>query len=437
MKTQKNLEIINKDLFFTSQFWKKFKKDFENWLSNFSLELKEAFPQKLEHLSQHDIANYLYVPACRDYLKKYQSVYTPKTYLEKIKTLKYNLKKSSYIFVDSYSDKQEFSKTEFFKFFHRHEKLFPLHFQKDRGEFKIKKKLFLTVLDPGLQKLLDNFSLKSINLIEQIATLLINIDIFSKIKKLPSNIFTSAHWCQNSSLHQAFLTYAKSKGSSIYILQPGYFHPLAAYYDQFEFEKRIASYMITWQSGLIEKNSDTVELGFGSLYCNRKIPIREGTCVVLPQIPSFNFIRGQSKSFGLGKTLFNQSKAFSHIKKYVFDLAESSNKFIYLRTKISDLENYKKEFNKIKNKIKFDTGDINNGGYLTPFEDMRIGYFGTAIPESYFGGSSVSLVYENSNEIVFNDNFEFNNETLIKHINKTCKPAELECFNSLFSKLGI
>ena len=68
---------------------------------------------------------------------------------------------------------------------------------------------------------------------------------------------------------------------------------------------------------------------------------------------------------------------------------------------------------------------------------MRIGYFGTAIPESYFGGSSVSLVYENSNEIVFNDNFEFNNETLIKHINKTCKPAELECFNSLFSKLGI
>ena len=35
MKTQKNLEIIDKDLFFTSQFWEKFKKDFENWLSNF------------------------------------------------------------------------------------------------------------------------------------------------------------------------------------------------------------------------------------------------------------------------------------------------------------------------------------------------------------------------------------------------------------------
>jgi len=437
MQTQESLKNINEDLFFTQQFWKTFKKDFECWLSNFSLELKKTYPQKLKDLSQHDIANYLYVPACRDYFNRYQNLYAPKSYLEKIKIFKQNLKKSSYIYVDKYSDEQEFSKTEFFKFFYRHEKLFPTRYQNDRGVLKKKKKIFLTGFSPSLQKLLDDCSFKTINLITQIATLLVNIDMFSNIKKLPYNIFTSAHWCQNNSLHQAFLTYAKSKGSSIYILQPGYFHPLSAFYDQFEFEKRIASHIITWQTGLLENCSDTVELGFGSLYCNRKSPIRNGTCVVLPQIPIFNFVRGQSKSFGLGNNLFYQSKAFLHIKNYVFDLANSTNKIIYLRIKTPDLADYKSIFKRLKDKIKFDTGDINNGGHLTIYEDMRIGYFGTAIPESFFNGSSVSLVYHASNEMVFNDkNLNFNNITLSKSIHETCKPAEIQCFESLFSKLG-
>jgi hypothetical protein len=437
MQKQITFKNINEDTFFTEQFWKKFKEEFESWLENFSLELKKIYPQKLKNLTQNEIANYLFVPACRDYLNEYQSFIVPKSTLEKAKTFKHNLRKSTFVRVDRYSDEIEFSKNEFFRFFYRHKALFPKYCQYDKDDFKKKNSLFFLV-NPRLQLLLNKYSFKTIKFIEQIATLLANIDLFSKIKKLPKNIFTSSHWAQNNSLHQAFLTYARSKGTSIYILQCSFANPFFAFDDQFEFEKRMASHYITWQSGSLDKNSGKVELGFGSLYCSRKSTKQSGTCVVLPAIPLDNYLRGRSISFGLGKTLFYQSKAFSYIKKYIFDLAESSNKTIYLRSKSLDLMNYKSEFKILKDKIKFDSGDVNNGGHLTPFEDMRIGYFGTAIPEAFFNGSSVSLVYHPSNEIVLNSKYsEFNKYPINESIPKLCKPAEIESFESLFSKLGL
>lgn len=437
MQKQITFKNINEDTFFTEQFWKKFKQEFESWLENFSLELKKIYPQKLKNLSQDEIADYLYVPACRDYLNKYQNIIGSKSFLEKISMFKHNLSKSTFVRVDRYLDEQEFSKNEFFRFFHRHETLFPSYYQYDKGPFKKKSELFF-VGNSSLQELLNSCSFKTIKLIAHIATLLVNINLLSKIKKLPKNIFTSNHWAQNNSLHQAFLTYAKSKGSSIYILQAGFALPFFVFDDHFEFEKRIATHIITWQNGSLKENLGKVELGFGSLYCNRKSSLQNGTCVVLPQIPMDNYIRGRSISFGLGKSLFYQSKAFSYIKKYIFDLAESSNKTIYLRSKSLDLMNYKSEFKILKDKIKFDSGDVNNGGHLTPFEDMRIGYFGTAIPEAFFNGSSVSLVYHPSNEIVLNSKYsEFNKYPINESIPKLCKPAEIESFESLFSKLGL
>ena len=428
---------INEDIFFTEKFWKNFKKDFESWLLNFSYELKKIYPQKLQIFSQNEIADYLYVPACRDYLNQYQRIISSKSTLEKAKTFKHNLRKSTFVRIDRYSDEIEFSKNEFFRFFYRHEDLFPKYCQYDKGDFKKKNGLFFLV-NPRLQLLLNKYSFKTIKFIEQISTLLGNIDLLSKIKKFPKNIFTSNHWAQNNSLHQAFLTYAKTKGASIYILQAGFALPFFVFDDQFEFEKRIATHIITWQNGSLKENLDKVELGFGSLYCNRKSSVQNGTCVVLPQIPVDNYIRGRSISFGLGKPLFYQSKAFSYIKKYIFDLAESSNKTIYLRSKNLDLINYKDEFKILKDKIRFNSGDVNNGGHLIPFEDMRICYFGTAIPEAFFNGSSVSLGYHPSNEVVLNSEYcEFDKHQISKSIHKLCKPAEIESFESLFSKLGL
>ena len=435
MEKQITFRNINENTFFTEQFWTQFKVEFENWLENFSLELKKIYPQKLKNLSHDEIADYLYVPACRDYLNKYQNIIGSKSFLEKISMFKHNLSKSTFVRVNKYSDDKEFSNTEFFRFFYRHENLFPTYSQYDKGPFKKKSELIF-VGNSSLQKLLNNCSFRTIKLIEHIATLVVNIDLFSKIKKLPKNIFTSSHWAQNNSLHQAFLTYAKSQGLSIYILQCTFAHPFFAFDDQFEFEKRIATHFITWQTGSLGKSSDKVELGFGSLYCNRTSSIRNGTCVVLPAIPQDNYLRGRSISFGLGKNLFSQSKAFSHIKKYIFDLAESADKVIYLRSKSLDLMNYKSEFKILKDKIKFDSGDVNNGEHLTPFEDMRIGYFGTAIPEAFFNGSSVSLVYHPSNEILLNSKYsKFNKYSINESVHKLCKPAEIESFENLFSKL--
>ena len=184
----------------------------------------------------------------------------------------------------------------------------------------------------------------------------------------------------------------------------------------------------------MEKNSNNIELEFGSLYCCRKSIIRDGTCVVLPAIPADNYLRGRSLSFGLGKSLFFKSKAFSHIKKYVFNLADNTKEIIYLRSKSIDLKEYKREFKILKDKIKFDYGDVNNGGHLTPFENMKIGYFGTAIPEAFFNGSDVSLAYHKSNEIVLKSRYaEFNKLPINQSIHKLCKPAEISF--KIFSKL--
>jgi len=438
MKIKKSLNNITEDNFFSLEFWNNFEKDFETWLSKFSFELKKIFSKKLKDFTQNEVENYLYVSACRDYMNNYQSSFSPKGYYEKIKILKKETKDAAYIYVNKYSDDKEFSETQFFKFFHRHETLFPVYSKKDRGPLKNKKKIFLIALHPKLKKLLKYNSFKTTNLTQHIVTLLVNIDLFQNIKKLPKNIFTSAHWVQNNSLHQAFLTYAKSKGTTIYILQPGYFHPLGAFYDQFEFEKRIASFMITWQEGLLKNQHDITELGFGSLYCKRNYSLKKGICIVLPQIPRFNFVRGQSKSFGLGNSLFLHSTAFSHIKNYVLNLADTSNKTVYLRTKNVDFAQYRDEFDNLKDKIQFDTSNINSGGYLTPYEEMKIGYFGTAIPESFFSGSSVSLIYHKKNEITFNiSHSNFYKKSLGNSIHETCKPAEIERFTDLFSKLNI
>ena len=438
MKIKESLNKITEDNFFSLEFWNYFKKDFETWLSKFSFELKKIFSKKLKDFTQSELEDYLYVSACRDYMNNYQSSLPPKGFYEKIKIFKKKTKEATYIYVNKYSDDKEFSESQFFKFFHRHEKLFPVYSKKDRGALKNKKKIFFIALYPKLKKLLEDCSFETTNLTQHVVTLLLNIDCFLNIKKLPKNIFTSAHWVQNNSLHQAFLTYAKSKGTTIYILQPGYFHPLGAFYDQFEFEKRLASFIITWQEGLLKNQLDITELGFGSLYCKRNYSLKKGTCIVLPQIPRFNFVRGQSKSFGLGNSLFLNSKAFLHIKNYVLNLANSSNKIIYLRTKNVDFAQYKDEFDILKDKIQFDTSNINSGGYLTPYEEMKIGYFGTAIPESFFSGSSVSLIYHEKNEIILNiSNSNFYKKSLANSIHETCKPAEIERFIDLFSKLNI
>ena len=110
MQKQITFKNINEDTFFTEQFWKKFKQEFEGWLENFSLELKKIYPQKLKNLSQDEIADYLYVPACRDYLNKYQNIIGSKSFLEKISMFKHNLSKSTFVRVDRYLDEQEFSK---------------------------------------------------------------------------------------------------------------------------------------------------------------------------------------------------------------------------------------------------------------------------------------------------------------------------------------
>ena len=67
---------------------------------------------------------------------------------------------------------------------------------------------------------------------------------------------------------------------------------------------------------------------------------------------------------------------------------------------------------------------------------MKIGYFGTAIPEAFFNGSDVSLAYHKSNEIVLKSRYaEFNKLPINQSIHKLCKPAEIDSFQNLFSKL--
>ena len=41
MEKQITFKNINENTFFTEQFWTQFKVEFENWLENFSLELKK------------------------------------------------------------------------------------------------------------------------------------------------------------------------------------------------------------------------------------------------------------------------------------------------------------------------------------------------------------------------------------------------------------
>ena len=436
MKTEINFQIINEDIFFSEKFWIKFRKDFEQWLLNFSSELKKIYLKELKNLSNEDLATYLYVPACRDFLNKYQSINSSKSFKKKINKFKSSLIKSTFISIDKYTDEIVFNNTEFFRFFFRHENLFPSYSKYDKGALRRQSAQYF-VGNLKLQRLLNNYSFKTIKLVKHIATLLVNINMFTKIKKLPKNILTSNHWAQNDSLHQAFLSYAKSNGSSIYVLQGSFAHPFFAFDDQFEYEKRIATHFITWQKNSLEKELKKIELPFGSFYCKRKSTIKEGTCVTLPQIPINNILKGRSISFGLGKSLFFKSESLSYIKEYIFNLVESSQKTIYLRTKSISFSEYENEFKILKDKIKFDHSDINNGGHLPVFEDMRICYFGTAIPEAFFNGSSVSLAYHPSNEIVLKNKYrDFNKKPLNETIHNLCKPSEIEAYENLFSKLG-
>ena len=122
--------------------------------------------------------------------------------------------------------------------------------------------------------------------------------------------------------------------------------------------------------------------------------------------------------------------------KAIFNILKDNNKpFILVINKIDLVR--RGELKILKDKIKFDHSDINNGGHLPVFEDMRICYFGTAIPEAFFNGSSVSLAYHPSNEIVLKNKYrDFNKKPLNETIHNLCKPSEIEAYENLFSKLG-
>ena len=64
---------------------------------------------------------------------------------------------------------------------------------------------------------------------------------------------------------------------------------------------------------------------------------------------------------------------------------------------------------------------------------MKIGYFGTAIPEAFFNGSDVSLAYHKSNEIVLKVDTQ-NLTNFNQPINsQTMQPAEIDSFK-IFSQ---
>ena len=66
---------------------------------------------------------------------------------------------------------------------------------------------------------------------------------------------------------------------------------------------------------------------------------------------------------------------------------------------------------------------------------MKIGYFGTAIPEAFFNGSDVSLAYHKSNEIVLKvDTQNLTNFQSTNQFTNYANQLKLILFN-LFSKL--
>lgn len=423
-------------MFFENNFWNLYRKDFDNWYPNIIIEIRTWLRKETGiELSSEFLEIYFMVVLNRFFIN---SKYCDKQINNSLFSLQV-LMDGSYkqlFFGEKIISLPKVENKKYFKFFHRHEYLFEKDtLSENSSEFSSSKIVVNYYFKfARFWQCLTGFKPTPI-LMNYINTLVINYGWLNNLD-VSSNIYTNAHFIQNSPSKLLYLLVSKFKGAKIIVLQPSLFHPICSYYDQHELEISLATEYYAWQEGIVKpsKNNPNLKIRVvGSLYCCGSREIFPGPCVVMPQLPTSTYLRAQSKSFGLGKKVFFESNQLETLLKKIYVLSQSTQNPLPIRVKSVDKKRYEKIFEKERLFVKIIDGDINKGGLLEIYENMYIGYMGTALAEGFFSNANIVPFFEKGSEVALKrkyqkffepNNFKDDFYTL------TVKPADIKFFKS-------
>ena len=372
--------------------WHEYQTHSENKVEEYISSIKDYLKSNSLSLSDDFIYTFFFMPLSQCIFLKYleeNSLWQK----SRFKNINNFLKKSKLLIPILHSKPLIASEIVSMKFFHRHPSLeheFKKFYSYEELNVKIKGKIKVSIFSEyyklkkyGLNNLSNEF-------LERLFFILLNKSFFGLNHKFPKIILGVNHGIYNL-LNSFFLSLSKQNKSKLLIIQSGLFYNQIQYCAQLEYEVEISDYFLSWGRGLHQNNIKPV----GCQYADRgKYEKKNSELIILPQVPFM--IPRPFSSYWSHYNDFNDKES---LDEFVYHLSTRFNKITNLtaRCKSCDYYYYKDLFKKNSINIKIEGFDVNKGEIFHKHPITHIMSYSTAIPEAYYKGSHVNLLFSSRN----------------------------------------
>jgi hypothetical protein len=330
---------------FKNSDWIKFNDDVNKYIFDTSLEIKNLIDSNYFDIDHRVLIDYLH-PNLSNYF--YMNQISKKDIIKNLyNNFKFNLNYHRYNCELIDFDELNLKKNSLsLGFFHRHKCFIKVvHEEYNITELnKYKKsnfKLPLYLIKKILKILNPKILSSSLNIIFDIAYIILNWKNLSNWKNLPKNIFFTAHgiYSNQSRLISAF---CKSKETNIIGMQAGMPDLMFNYFYQAHYETTLSNNYLNWhpyQTNFYKSKSFGSPLSYTFEKKNKNVHINQTTTLILPQLPIRNYPIAQSGYWEKSR------KKFYLLEKNLFQMISTiSDKFdnLILQPKEIDKIYYKK-----------------------------------------------------------------------------------------------